>query len=188
MAGWSFLEESKSHRGPPLIISTFVIRKKHGNLVYFPESFCVVSVALSYTLFPLLGHPIIHQYLLKFCCRQNTSIRFHEIQRNKQKDFCFEEAHKQTSMGETTHKHEAIWHFVKAIAYHSVKCHYKLKHNKAQAKTELSSIHVTGLHEEVSFEEIIFNNFMYYILSCKEFKLSSSFDSTFKFIVFLLQL
>lgn len=73
MAGWSALEESTSHRGSPLIISTFVIRKKHGNLAYFPESSCVIPVPpILHSLSPL-GHPISQQYLLKPHCRQTPA-------------------------------------------------------------------------------------------------------------------
>ena len=88
MTGWSALEESTSHRGSPLIISTFVIRKKHGNQVCFPESSCAIPVPFVLHSLSPLGHPISQQYLLKLCCRPNSSSRFHEMQRNKRNNPC----------------------------------------------------------------------------------------------------
>jgi hypothetical protein len=82
MAGWSLLEKSTSCRGSPLIISTFVIRKKP---FLFPESSCVVPVPLVSSVLKSFSFRSLYQsnqqYLLKaYIIGRIPTIRFHKMQ------------------------------------------------------------------------------------------------------------
>ena len=83
------LQKTPLHTGGLLLVFLLLSSEKnHGKPVDFPESSCAVPVRLVLHSLSLLGHPISQQYLWKLCCKPNSSIRFHEIQRNKQNNPC----------------------------------------------------------------------------------------------------